>query len=49
MPNLQYLTARNSCARCAGHGFIHVTGVCRAAREAMIAIARDWRQLLDAI
>ena len=30
-----------------GHGFIHMTGVAPAAREAMIAIARDWRALLD--
>jgi acetyl esterase len=30
-----------------GHGFIHMTGVAPAAREAMIAIARDWRARLD--
>ncbi len=31
-----------------GHGFIHMTGVCRGARDAMIAIAHDWRDLLAA-
>ena len=31
-----------------GHGFIHLTGICPAAREAMLAIAREWRELLDA-
>ncbi|HXI30193.1 MAG TPA: alpha/beta hydrolase [Vicinamibacterales bacterium] len=30
-----------------GHGFIHMTGVAPAAREAMIAVARDWRALVD--
>jgi acetyl esterase len=30
-----------------GHGFIHLTGVCPAARRAMVGIARDWRALLD--
>jgi acetyl esterase len=30
-----------------GHGFIHITGVCPAARHAMIAIAREWRALLE--
>ena len=30
-----------------GHGFIHMTGVAPAARQATIAIARDWRALLD--
>jgi len=30
-----------------GHGFIHMTGVAPAAREAMIAIAREWRALLE--
>jgi len=29
------------------HGFIHMTGVCRAAREAMRTIAEDWRTLID--
>ncbi len=31
-----------------GHGFIHLTGVCPAARDAMVHIAREWRTLLDA-
>jgi acetyl esterase len=31
-----------------GHGFIHMTGVCPAARRAMLSIAREWRALLDA-
>jgi len=31
-----------------GHGFIHLTGVCRAARQAMVSIAREWRELLHA-
>jgi acetyl esterase len=31
-----------------GHGFIHLTGVCPAARRAMLDIAREWRELLDA-
>jgi len=31
-----------------GHGFIHMTGVCPAARRAMVGIAREWRALLDA-
>ncbi len=30
-----------------GHGFIHMTGVCPAARRAVIAIAQTWRELLD--
>jgi acetyl esterase len=30
-----------------GHGFIHMTGVCPAARRAMVAIAHEWRALLD--
>jgi acetyl esterase len=30
-----------------GHGFIHLTGVCPAARRAMVAIAHEWRTLLD--
>ena len=29
------------------HGFIHMTGVARAPREATAAIAREWRALLD--
>ena len=29
-----------------GHGFIHMTGVTPAARQAMIQVARDWRALL---
>lgn len=29
------------------HGFIHLTGVCNAARRAMLTIAEDWRSLLD--
>jgi acetyl esterase len=29
------------------HGFIHMTGICPAARAALCAIARDWRELLD--
>ncbi|HEX7421860.1 MAG TPA: alpha/beta hydrolase fold domain-containing protein, partial [Thermoanaerobaculia bacterium] len=28
-----------------GHGFIHMTGVCSAARRAMIDIAREWRAI----
>jgi acetyl esterase len=31
-----------------GHGFIHMTGVCPAARRAMVGIAHEWRALLDA-
>ncbi|MGZ4809183.1 MAG: alpha/beta hydrolase [Thermoanaerobaculia bacterium] len=31
-----------------GHGFVHMTGVCPAARRAMIAIAHEWRALIDA-
>jgi len=31
-----------------GHGFIHMTGICPAARRAMVGIAREWRALLDA-
>jgi acetyl esterase len=31
-----------------GHGFIHMTGVCRSAREAMFSIAREWRTMLSA-
>jgi acetyl esterase len=30
-----------------GHGFIHMTGVCPAARQAMVATARAWRALLE--
>ena len=29
-----------------GHGFIHLTGICRAARKAMIEIAKLWRKTL---
>jgi acetyl esterase len=29
-----------------GHGFVHLTGICRAARHAMIDIARRWRAIL---
>jgi len=29
-----------------GHGFIHLTGICRAARRAMIEIAQQWREML---
>ncbi|HEX8695429.1 MAG TPA: alpha/beta hydrolase [Longimicrobium sp.] len=32
-----------------GHGFVHMTGVTPAARQAMIRIARDWRDLLDGV
>jgi acetyl esterase len=31
-----------------GHGFIHLTGICPAARRAMVGIAHEWRALLDA-
>lgn len=31
-----------------GHGFLHMTGVSPAARQAMEETARDWRALLDA-
>jgi acetyl esterase len=30
-----------------GHGFIHLTGICRSARRAMIEIARRWRDVID--
>ena len=30
-----------------GHGFIHLTGICRAARRAMVSIAHEWRALLE--
>jgi acetyl esterase len=30
-----------------GHGFIHMTGVCPAARGAMLSLARTWRTLLE--
>lgn len=30
-----------------GHGFIHLTGICPAARRAMVSIAREWRAMLD--
>ena len=29
-----------------GHGFIHTTGICAAARQAVVNIAREWRALL---
>jgi acetyl esterase len=32
-----------------GHGFIHMTGISRTARQAVRAMAREWRSLLDAI
>ncbi|HEX9983194.1 MAG TPA: alpha/beta hydrolase [Thermoanaerobaculia bacterium] len=28
-----------------GHGFIHMTGVAPAARRAMVAVAREWREI----
>ena len=31
-----------------GHGFVHLTGICRAARRAMIEIAERWREVIDA-
>ena len=31
-----------------GHGFIHMTGICPAARRAVVDIAGQWRALLDA-
>jgi acetyl esterase len=30
-----------------GHGFVHLTGVAPAAKRAMVAIAREWRALLE--
>jgi acetyl esterase len=30
-----------------GHGFIHMTGVCPAARRATVSIAREWRAMLN--
>ncbi|HEX8281842.1 MAG TPA: alpha/beta hydrolase [Pyrinomonadaceae bacterium] len=30
-----------------GHGFMHLTGVCPAARSALVEFAREWRALLD--
>jgi acetyl esterase len=30
-----------------GHGFIHLTGISRTARKAMLRIAAEWRTLLD--
>jgi acetyl esterase len=30
-----------------GHGFVHMTGVAPAARQAMIMVAREWRALVD--
>lgn len=32
-----------------GHGFIHMTGICAAARRAVVGIAQEWRVLLDAL
>jgi acetyl esterase len=29
-----------------GHGFIHLTGICATARQAMTAIAREWREVI---
>jgi acetyl esterase len=29
-----------------GHGFVHLTGICRTARRAMIDIAQRWREIL---
>ncbi len=29
-----------------GHGFVHLTGICRTARRAMIDIAHRWREIL---
>ena len=31
------------------HGFIHMTGVCPAARAALVEYARDWRALLERV
>ena len=31
-----------------GHGFVHMTGICPAARRAVVDIAHEWRTLLDA-
>jgi acetyl esterase len=31
------------------HGFIHATGICPAARRAMIAIAQEWRDLTGSL
>src|SRR6266550_607115 len=31
-----------------GHGFIHLTGICRTARRAMMDIAQRWRDLINA-
>jgi acetyl esterase len=30
-----------------GHGFINMTGVCPAARAALVELARDWRALIE--
>jgi acetyl esterase len=32
-----------------GHGFIHMTGICPAARRAMVDIARQWRELVACV
>ena len=29
------------------HGFVHMTGVCPSALDAMVKIGREWRELLD--
>jgi acetyl esterase len=29
-----------------GHGFVHLAGICRTARLAMIDIAHRWREIL---
>jgi acetyl esterase len=41
------VTVRSWCASSLPHGFTHMTGVCAAARDAALTIARDWRSLLD--
>jgi acetyl esterase len=30
-----------------GHGFLHMTGISPGARQAMVQVGRDWRQVLD--
>lgn len=30
-----------------GHGFLHMTGISPGARQAMVRVARDWRQMLN--
>jgi acetyl esterase len=32
-----------------GHGFVHLTGICREARRAVIEIARRWRGAIDGV